>query len=76
MLAQSFSGDFFYFEFFINHALIGTFKFEIQNKQTLRAFLKKLSWEMENKSLFVYPGLRYAHRKLVFACKSIFGFAI
>ena len=44
----------------------GIHKHAIQKKEEFLAFLKKkLSGEKEKKSILVYPGLRYAHKKNV-----------
>ena len=34
---------------------------------------KKLSYETEKNEIFVYPGLRYADKKIKFASKNFFG---
>ena len=50
----------------------GIHKHAIQKKKESSAFLKKKIWVKRKKLRLSYPGLRYAHKKLVFACKKIF----
>ena len=52
-----------------NYAYINT---PYKKNKTFTALSKKFS-EKKKKPILSYPGLRYAHKKLIFACKKIFG---
>ena len=61
------------FEFLNYQTLIKAYKnMSYKRKRSFKRFWKKLWREKEKNPILVYPGLRYTHKKLNFACKFFF----